>query len=39
MIRTAVNITGDCVVSTVVAHSEGLHDRVVYDDTSDRDRY
>lgn len=39
MIRTAVNITGDCVVSTVVAHSEGLLDRAVYDDVSDRDRY
>jgi Na+/H+-dicarboxylate symporter len=39
MIRTAVNITGDCVVSTVVAHSEGLLDKSVYNDTSDRDSY
>jgi len=27
MLRTAVNVAGDGVVSTVVAHSEGLHDR------------
>ncbi|MDE0841851.1 MAG: dicarboxylate/amino acid:cation symporter [Porticoccaceae bacterium] len=27
MCRTAVNVAGDGVVSTIVAHSEGLHDR------------
>ena len=27
MCRTAVNVAGDGAVSTVVAHSEGLHDR------------
>jgi Na+/H+-dicarboxylate symporter len=32
MIRTAVNITGDAVVSTIVAKSEGKLDLAVYDD-------
>jgi Na+/H+-dicarboxylate symporter len=32
MIRTAVNITGDAVVSTIVAKSEGKLDQAVYDD-------
>ncbi len=32
MIRTAVNITGDAVVTCIVAKSEGQLDRTVYDD-------
>ncbi|MFV0385996.1 dicarboxylate/amino acid:cation symporter [Paracoccus sp. (in: a-proteobacteria)] len=32
MIRTAVNITGDAVVTTVVAKTEGKLDQSVYDD-------
>ena len=32
MIRTAVNITGDAVVSTIVAKSEGKLDIAVYND-------
>ena len=32
MIRTAVNITGDAVVSTIVAKREGKIDLSVYDD-------
>lgn len=32
MIRTAVNITGDAVVTTIVAKSEGKVDIAVYDD-------
>ena len=39
MIRTAVNVTGDCVVSTVVAKGEGLLDLGVYNEVSDRDTY
>ena len=32
MIRTAVNVTGDATVSTIVAHREGQLDGVVYND-------
>ncbi len=32
MMRTAVNVTGDSMVSTVVAHSEGLLDRQRFED-------
>ena len=32
MVRTAVNITGDCVVSTVVAKSEGEFDEAIFND-------
>lgn len=32
MMRTAVNITGDAIVTTVVAKSEGEFDRAVFDD-------
>ena len=39
MIRTAVNVTGDCVVSTVVARSEGLLNEEVFYEVSDRDEY
>jgi len=39
MMRTSVNVTGDCVVSTVVAHGEGLLNRDIYDEVSDRDAY
>ena len=31
MMRTAVNITGDAIVTTVVAKSEGEFDRAVFD--------
>ena len=34
MLRTAVNVTGDAVVSTVVAKSEGKFDESVFDDPS-----
>ena len=39
MMRTAVNVTGDCMVSSVVARSEGLLDETVFYETSDRDEY
>lgn len=39
MVRTAVNITGDCMVSTVVAKGEGLLNEEVYNEVSDRDSY
>jgi Na+/H+-dicarboxylate symporter len=39
MMRTSVNIAGDCVVSTVVAKGEGLLDQEIYDEVSDRDTY
>jgi len=39
MMRTAVNVTGDCMVSSVVARSEGLLDEAVFHETSDRDEY
>ena len=32
MTRTAVNVTGDCVVSLIVAKSEGEFDQAVFDD-------
>ncbi len=32
MVRTAVNVSGDAVVSSIVAKSEGKLDRTVYDD-------
>jgi Na+/H+-dicarboxylate symporter len=35
MTRTAVNVTGDCAVSVVVAHSEGALDRAVFDSQGD----
>jgi len=31
MTRTAVNVTGDCVVSCIVAKSEGEFDQSVFD--------
>ncbi len=34
MVRTAVNIAGDCAVSCVVARSEAEFDRELFDDTS-----
>jgi len=34
MIRTAVNVSGDAVVSTIVAKSEGKFDLAVYSDAS-----
>ncbi len=39
MLRTAVNVTGDTMVSTVVARWEGMLDLVVYQEVSDRDTY
>ncbi|MFA5629874.1 MAG: dicarboxylate/amino acid:cation symporter [Porticoccaceae bacterium] len=39
MVRTAVNITGDAVVSCVVAKGEGLLDESTYYDVSDPDTY
>ncbi len=39
MMRTAVNVTGDCMVSSVVARSEGLLDEAVFHELSDRDEY
>jgi Na+/H+-dicarboxylate symporter len=32
MVRTAVNVTGDATVSTVVAYHEGQLDEVVFND-------
>lgn len=32
MVRTAVNVTGDCVVTCIVAKSEGALDQAVFDD-------
>lgn len=32
MMRTTVNVTGDCAVSCIVAHSERTLDRAVFDD-------
>ncbi len=39
MLRTAVNVGGDCMVSTVVAKSENLLDTVVFNEVSDKDEY
>ncbi len=39
MLRTAVNVGGDCMVSTVVAKSENLLDTAVFNEVSDRDEY
>ncbi|HBD11349.1 MAG TPA: dicarboxylate/amino acid:cation symporter [Porticoccaceae bacterium] len=39
MMRTAVNVTGDCMVSTVVARSEGLLDEALFQDMTDRDEF
>jgi len=39
MARTAVNVCGDCTVSTIVASSEGLLDEAVFAEVSDRDTY
>ncbi|MCK9468719.1 MAG: cation:dicarboxylase symporter family transporter, partial [Porticoccaceae bacterium] len=39
MVRTAVNITGDGVVSCIVAKSEDLLDEEIYNDMSDPNGY
>src|SRR5690606_16213386 len=39
MVRTAVNVTGDCMVSTVVAKGEGLCSEGIYNEVSDRDSF
>ena len=39
MVRTAVNITGDCMVSSVVARSENLFNDAIFNEVSDRDTY
>jgi len=40
MIRTAVNVTGDAMVSTVVAYREGqLDESIYYDPNADHDTH
>ncbi len=39
MVRTGVNIVGDCMVSTTVAKSENYLDSSIYNEVSDRDTY
>ena len=39
MMRTAVNVTGDCLVTTTVAKSEGMLDEAVFYEVSDADTY
>jgi Na+/H+-dicarboxylate symporter len=39
MVRTAVNITGDCMVSTVVAKGENLFSEKIFNEVTDRDTY
>ena len=39
MMRTAVNVTGDCVVTSVVAKSEGMLDEQIFYEVSDLDEY
>jgi len=39
MLRTVVNVSGDGMVTAVVANSEGLLDREVFNDLSDQDEY
>lgn len=38
MLRTAVNITGDAVCTTIVAHQEGTLDRAVFNDEQEEKR-
>ena len=37
MMRTAVNVTGDSMVATLVGKSEGHFNRAIFDDVSDKD--
>ncbi|MGD9660219.1 MAG: dicarboxylate/amino acid:cation symporter [Porticoccaceae bacterium] len=39
MVRTAVNVTGDCMVSTIVAKGEGLFNEAIYNEVSDVDTF
>lgn len=39
MMRTVVNVSGDSMVSTVIANSEKMVDRELFADLSDRDEY
>lgn len=39
MMRTAINVSGDCMVSTVVAKSEGLFNDTIFNEVSDRDKF
>ena len=39
MMRTVVNVTGDGMVTTVVAKSEGLLNEDIFNEVSDRDEY
>jgi Na+/H+-dicarboxylate symporter len=39
MLRTVVNVSGDGMVTAVVADSEGLLDRDLFNDLSDQDEY
>ena len=37
MMRTAVNVAGDCAVTSIVANHNGLLDKEIYNEVSDRD--
>ena len=37
MMRTAVNVAGDCAVTSIVANSNNLLDKEIYNEVSDRD--
>jgi Na+/H+-dicarboxylate symporter len=39
MMRTVVNVSGDGMVTAVVADSEGLLDRDMFNDLSDQDEH
>ncbi len=39
MIRTAVNVAGDSMVTTVIANGENMLDKELFNDVSDRDEY
>ncbi len=39
MMRTVVNVTGDGMVTTVVAKSEGLLNEDIFNEVSDREEY
>ncbi|MEH6358263.1 MAG: dicarboxylate/amino acid:cation symporter [Pseudomonadales bacterium] len=39
MMRTAVNVAGDSMVSTIIAHNEKLLNRELFNDLSDQDEY
>lgn len=39
MMRTAVNVTGDCTVTSIVARHNNMLDEAVFNEVSDRDEY